>query len=417
MALRLRRGTNAERLLITPVEGELIYTTDTKLLYAGDGTTAGGTLVAAGAGGSTTLNALTDTDLTGATNNDVLKFNAGTNKWEPSDGSTLDALTDTDLTGAADGEVLQFNNATSKWESVAVPTLSAISLDDLTDVFLTSSPADAGDVLQFNGNHFVAVAAEELFNEQQNYKINIVGDDSTIMINTDNNNIVGSVITANSGFVGDLTGAVVGTVLGDVKGSVFGDDSTLMVDGVNNQISGQVNTNRINSSANASIVLENAFRAPLQIKCVTTGSLGGYPYLDINSVKGSFDNPIGIVAGEVAGAWKISGYVDETTGASATVGVGSFASTATMSDDSPESVFTLVTGGGGTSFNLFNFDHTGQFIAPGPVTPGVFADPTARDAAITTPAAGMIVFLTDSTGASGAAKHQGYDGSSWNNLY
>ena len=56
MALRLRRGTDAERLLITPVEGELIYTTDTKLLYAGDGTTAGGTLVAgAGGGGSTTL--------------------------------------------------------------------------------------------------------------------------------------------------------------------------------------------------------------------------------------------------------------------------------------------------------------------------------------------------------------------------
>ena len=91
---------------------------------------------------ATTLDALTDTDLTGASNNDVLKFNAGTNKWEPSDGSTLDALTDTDLTGAV-GDVLQFNNATSKWESVAVPTLSAISLDDLTDVFLTSSPADA----------------------------------------------------------------------------------------------------------------------------------------------------------------------------------------------------------------------------------------------------------------------------------
>jgi hypothetical protein len=39
MALRLRRGTDAERLLITPVEGELVYTTDTKLLYVGDGTT------------------------------------------------------------------------------------------------------------------------------------------------------------------------------------------------------------------------------------------------------------------------------------------------------------------------------------------------------------------------------------------
>ena len=28
MAFRLRRGTDAERLLITPLEGELIYVTD-----------------------------------------------------------------------------------------------------------------------------------------------------------------------------------------------------------------------------------------------------------------------------------------------------------------------------------------------------------------------------------------------------
>ena len=45
MALRLRRGTNAQRQLITPLEGELIYTTDTKRLYVGDGTTAGGLAV------------------------------------------------------------------------------------------------------------------------------------------------------------------------------------------------------------------------------------------------------------------------------------------------------------------------------------------------------------------------------------
>ena len=43
MALQIRRGTDAERLTITPAEGELIYTTDTKLLYVGDGSTAGGT--------------------------------------------------------------------------------------------------------------------------------------------------------------------------------------------------------------------------------------------------------------------------------------------------------------------------------------------------------------------------------------
>jgi len=45
MSLKIRRGTNVERLTITPAEGELIYTTDTKNLYIGDGTTAGGKFV------------------------------------------------------------------------------------------------------------------------------------------------------------------------------------------------------------------------------------------------------------------------------------------------------------------------------------------------------------------------------------
>jgi len=42
MPLKLRRGTNAEIITITPAEGELIYSTDTKKIYVGDGITQGG---------------------------------------------------------------------------------------------------------------------------------------------------------------------------------------------------------------------------------------------------------------------------------------------------------------------------------------------------------------------------------------
>ena len=45
MALQIRRGTDAERTGITPLAGELIFTTDTKKLYVGDGTTVGGNQV------------------------------------------------------------------------------------------------------------------------------------------------------------------------------------------------------------------------------------------------------------------------------------------------------------------------------------------------------------------------------------
>ena len=371
MALRLRRGTDAERLLITPIEGELIYTTDTKLLYIGDGTTAGGTLVtgAGGGGGSTTLDALTDTDLTGAVNNDVLTFNAGTNKWE----------------------------------ALAIPGVGTLNLHDLGDVFMPDTP-NRDDILKYDGLNFTAQPISEFFNEQQNYKINIAGDDSTIIIDTDTNTVTGN-------FVGDLTGNVTGNTTGyhtgDVVGSVFSDDSTLIIDGLNNTIScvailsNQVNTNLLNGTIDSPIVLQGVHRTPVQIKAITSGSLGGYPYLDINSVKGSIDSPLALAAGEVAGAWKISGYTGGSSNAVLALGVGAFHTSANVSDDSPASVFTLVTGGGGSSYNLFNFDHTGQFIAPGAITPGIFADAAARDAAITTPTAGMMIYL------SGTSKFQG----------
>ena len=41
--------TSAERMSITPKEGELIYDTDLEILYVGDGTTVGGKAVDGGA--------------------------------------------------------------------------------------------------------------------------------------------------------------------------------------------------------------------------------------------------------------------------------------------------------------------------------------------------------------------------------
>jgi hypothetical protein len=46
--LQLRRGTEAERSQITPLEGEPIYAADSKKLYLGDGTTPGGNEIVSG---------------------------------------------------------------------------------------------------------------------------------------------------------------------------------------------------------------------------------------------------------------------------------------------------------------------------------------------------------------------------------
>jgi hypothetical protein len=45
MALQIRRGLESARTSITPAEGEVLYVTDTKRMYIGDGTTLGGVQV------------------------------------------------------------------------------------------------------------------------------------------------------------------------------------------------------------------------------------------------------------------------------------------------------------------------------------------------------------------------------------
>lgn len=70
MALRIRRGTSAQRATITPVSGELIFDTTQNKLYVGNGSTAGGVEVVAGQiGGNLGSNInLNNFDITGAGN-------------------------------------------------------------------------------------------------------------------------------------------------------------------------------------------------------------------------------------------------------------------------------------------------------------------------------------------------------------
>jgi hypothetical protein len=65
MALQIRRGTNAERLSITPKEGEPIFAVDTNEFFIGDGTTQGGILVSGTLVNETSPALGTDLDLNG----------------------------------------------------------------------------------------------------------------------------------------------------------------------------------------------------------------------------------------------------------------------------------------------------------------------------------------------------------------
>lgn len=129
MALRLRRGTDAERLAITPAEGELVYTTDTKKVYIGDGSTVGGNII--------------DTDTTV---------------------SELNDLSDVSTAGVADNQILKYNSDNSRFEPVNISQVNqgATNLDELNDVDLTSNPVGVGAVLVNDGTNYVPTAKTSL---------------------------------------------------------------------------------------------------------------------------------------------------------------------------------------------------------------------------------------------------------------
>ena len=179
MALQIRRGTNAERQLFTPLQGELVFTTDTKKLYVGDGTTAGGVAVDTLSGGDDTNTTYTisaetvsggaNLRLTGSDSSvDNVTLAAGANVTVTrSDANTitiastatgggavtLDELTDVVITGTpTNGQVLKYDTGTSKWVNGtdAVGTGGgAATLDELGDVVITGTPTN-GQVLKYD---------------------------------------------------------------------------------------------------------------------------------------------------------------------------------------------------------------------------------------------------------------------------
>jgi len=351
MALRLRRGTESERQnLVTPLsEGELIYVTDTGKLFIGNGTATGGVEVIGSGGGG------------GAT--------------------TLDALTDTELTGFTDGDVLTYIAASNKWEPIPVPGASAIGINDLTDVDITPS---ALDMLIYDGYNFVTVPVQTIFQEQQNWRVNIVGDDSTILVDTDTNS---------------FRGTLFGTVEGDIKGSIFGDDSTLLVDAVSNKISA-------NSVLSSIVDTGLIYGSPPEREDGLRIFIPNGSSLNVVSHNGAPEEPTATSPGDFISSISLLGTTDTSTSKVAGAIISQWDATADLNTDYPRGNIFFAVGQNSNDPNLVaELDYTGNFTSKS-ISPGTYADAAARDAAIASPVAGMMVFLTDGDGA-GNPKFQG----------
>tara|TARA_B100000035_G_scaffold275516_1_gene252552 strand:- start:14966 stop:16345 length:1380 start_codon:yes stop_codon:yes gene_type:complete len=240
MALKLRRGTDSQRQLITPADGELVYATDTKKLFIGDGTTAGGNPVdTAGTELGSNLS-LNNYNITGTGNINV-------------DGNMT-------LTGniTADGNLTLGGNLTVGDANTDTLNLTAkIESHLLPDV--DSARNVGSSVLRWGQGHFGSVHVTDDISAGS-VNANIVGDDSTVIINkatgainasgsfkgdinaTDNSpffNATSKAVTAGSGtFTGAVSAPSISaeSIVGNFKGTIVGDDSTVLVDAVNSRL-------------------------------------------------------------------------------------------------------------------------------------------------------------------------------------
>jgi hypothetical protein len=225
--------------------------------------------------------------------------------------------------------------------------------------------------------------------------------------------------TAGSSLLGNVTGNVTGYLTGDVKGSVFAEDSTLMVDATSGNINAglltvttRIDVDNIQAAGISGLNVRSDGTTPLSITGIgTLGAFSGQVYFNINAAKGTLATPTTTAAGDRLGGLAIQGFTGSTYKTAGAV-IASWEAGAVISDTFPKSNVSLVAYGGGSStgdIRVATFDSQGVFAAP-VLKPGVYATTAARDAAITAPAAGMMIFLTVGT------KFQGYTGAAWVDL-
>ena len=274
MALRLRRGTDAERLLITPLEGELIYTTDTNRLYVGDGQTTGGIPVLSAENAGFRLTDLVDVELENdssiPSDGDLLAWDENNQLWRPepvsSNVNSIGDLVDVNDNGVTGGQVLKYDSVSGIWQPAddidTSLTLSNQSIDDLGDVQTVGAVEGQSLVYDETAGSwkpaFVSGTGGGIINDNS-YNINIIGNDSTVLVNSD---------TAE--FRGNLLGDVFGDILQGTD--LSGDTLTVNTANVIDQtITGQLTTNNLTVNGN----IDGNFVGTVNNTEVNTGTLIG----------------------------------------------------------------------------------------------------------------------------------------------
>lgn len=242
MALRLRRGTDLERQAVIFAEGELVYTTDTKSLFVGDGQTLGGILISG----------------------DIL---------ESPDALTRNlSLNGYDITGSGDINISGIVNATRfVGDGSGLTNLNTLDVIEGGSYSINIIGADSSLIVDretnsINGNVFGVVTGL--------LQGDVLGADSSLIVNSATNEVYGK-------FIGDgsaLTNLPISPDGAVVEGSnyrinIVGSDSTMILNSEDGTMTGNIVTSDIKSSESVLTVSNNLTTQPLHIKLESTNSV------------------------------------------------------------------------------------------------------------------------------------------------
>jgi len=343
MPLQIRRGTEQQRTDIASpfAPGELVYITDTRKLWIGDGTTRGG-LQVTGFDAEDARDAVGAALVAGVHQNISFTY-----------GSTQDIANRIDATVSLSNLLGNLNlnnyNITGNGNIIINGQLRA-------DSFVGSVFPD-GSAL---GGRALVDGISSKIELDGTVKGNIISntnnayDIGSSAIKFKNLYLQGS-ITAST-ITGNLTGNVVGSTTGyhsgDTKGSVFGDDSTKLVDAVEGKFYGG-----FYGDLSSEHVYVPDSSPGLQVYAKKDSSFSANYYNGTSTAKTA------IAAGNSVGAISVKGW-NGTSYEFAGALFASWEAGAVTTDNAPKSTVTIASGKGGVDNQFASLDSKGIWLSP-----------------------------------------------------
>ena len=435
MPLQIRRGSTAQRLAITPLTGELVYDTTTGQLFVGDGTTLGGATTT-GISTEDAQDAAASLFSTGSHSGITFAYNDAAGRIDATVTVAATGPFDGDLTGSVfsdsstllvdavagqiKGDVLSnIVNFTGSFGTPASQTTDASLVIRGTAIFFKDT-YDAADATFFNIQQHHSTVDANPINIVRTRGTNaaptaVINGDDIIDI-TFNGHDGTTFRTAASITVGVEGTVSAGVVPGYITFRVRQGASIAAVAKIANtgafetNLIGALSGTTINVVDNNTITLGDVRLSQDGLSTINTNaslilSANGTGSVDIESVR-----IVGSTISATSGTLTVTGNLiaditgsvfadDSTILVDATNGVlrGNFIGSV-FADDSTR----IIDGTDGTiTATSVAIGNTGYLQLP------VYANDAARNSAIPSPAAGMVVFNTTLT------KFQGYTGGAW----